>query len=194
MGGGEGDNRGWDGWMASPTRWTWVWAGSGSWWRTGKPGVLQSTGSQELDVTERLSRTELKLTSTAGGKLSSQTLWGCPLLWGSSLSPTSWLSMRWPGPGAARQAVNVAPLAPWMAQLLLSVSLVDRQWNWQGTPPLITLYVRPQIVLLVSIKPHRLHSISTLVSEHLLISADYSYFCFLKFSKFYRLFLWEAVF
>ena len=39
---------GWDGWMASPTRWTWVWAGSGSWWWTGKPAVLQSTGSQRV--------------------------------------------------------------------------------------------------------------------------------------------------
>ena len=38
--GGEGDNRGWDGCMASPTQWTWVWANSRSWWRTGKPGVL----------------------------------------------------------------------------------------------------------------------------------------------------------
>ena len=42
---GEGDNRGWDGWMASPTQWTWVWVNSGSWWRTGRPGVLQSMGS-----------------------------------------------------------------------------------------------------------------------------------------------------
>ena len=41
--GGEGDGREWDGWMASPTRWTWVWVGSGSWWWTGRPGVLQST-------------------------------------------------------------------------------------------------------------------------------------------------------
>ena len=40
--GGEGDDRGWDGWMASPTRWTWVWASAGSWWWTGRPGVLQS--------------------------------------------------------------------------------------------------------------------------------------------------------
>ena len=38
--GGEGDDRGWDGWKASPTQWTWVWAGSESWWRTGRPGVL----------------------------------------------------------------------------------------------------------------------------------------------------------
>ena len=44
---GEGD-RGWDGWMASLTQWTWVWASSGSWWWTGQPGVLQSTGSQRV--------------------------------------------------------------------------------------------------------------------------------------------------
>ena len=46
--GGEGDDRGWDGWMASPTQWTWVWVSSGSWWRTGKPDVLQSIGSQRV--------------------------------------------------------------------------------------------------------------------------------------------------
>ena len=38
----------WDGWMASPTQWTWVWANSGRWWRTGKPGVLQSMGLQRV--------------------------------------------------------------------------------------------------------------------------------------------------
>ena len=48
MAGGEGDDRGWDGWMASPTWWTWVWASSGSWWWTGKPGVLQSMESQRV--------------------------------------------------------------------------------------------------------------------------------------------------
>ena len=46
--GEEGDNRGWDGWMASPTQSTWVWVNFGSWWWTGKPGVLQSTGSQRV--------------------------------------------------------------------------------------------------------------------------------------------------
>ena len=45
---GEGGNRGWDGWMASPTQWTWVWADSGKWWWTGKPGMLQSLGSQKI--------------------------------------------------------------------------------------------------------------------------------------------------
>ena len=45
--GGEGNDRGWDGWMASPTPWTWVWARSQSWW-TGRPGMLQSMGSQKF--------------------------------------------------------------------------------------------------------------------------------------------------
>ena len=46
--GGEGDDRRWDGWMASPTQWTWVWVNSGSWWWTGRPGVLQSMGLQRV--------------------------------------------------------------------------------------------------------------------------------------------------
>ena len=45
---GEGDDRGWDGWMTSPTQWIWVWANSRSWWWTGRPGVLQSMGSQRV--------------------------------------------------------------------------------------------------------------------------------------------------
>ena len=46
--GGEGDNRGWDGWMASLTQWTWVWVNSGSWWWRGRPGILQFMGSQRV--------------------------------------------------------------------------------------------------------------------------------------------------
>ena len=46
--GREEDDRGWDCWMASPTQWTWVWISSQSWWWTGKPGVLQSMGSQRV--------------------------------------------------------------------------------------------------------------------------------------------------
>ena len=45
---GEGDDRGWDGWMASLTRWTWVWVNSRSWWWTGRPGVLWFMGSQRV--------------------------------------------------------------------------------------------------------------------------------------------------
>ena len=43
---GVGDDRGWNGWMVSSTQWIWVWVNFGSWWWTGKPGVLQSMGSQ----------------------------------------------------------------------------------------------------------------------------------------------------
>ena len=46
--GGEGDDRGWDGWMASLTQWTWVWLNSGSWWWTGMSGVLQPMGLQRV--------------------------------------------------------------------------------------------------------------------------------------------------
>ena len=57
--GGEVDNRGWDGWMVSPTQRTWIWARSGSWWRTWKPGMLQSMGSQRV---RQIWVTELKWT------------------------------------------------------------------------------------------------------------------------------------
>ena len=57
--GGEGDDTGWDGWMASPTQWTWVWVKSGSWWWTGWPGMLYSMGHKESDTTEWLNWTEL---------------------------------------------------------------------------------------------------------------------------------------
>ena len=46
--GGEGDDRGWDGWMASPTQWIWFWVDAGRWWWTGRPGVLQFKGSQRV--------------------------------------------------------------------------------------------------------------------------------------------------
>ena len=46
--GGEGENRGWDGWMALATRWTWVWVNCGSWWWTGRPGVLRFMGSKRV--------------------------------------------------------------------------------------------------------------------------------------------------
>ena len=71
--GGEGDDRGWDGWMASLTRWTWVWVNSRSWWWTGRPGVLRFMGPQRVghDWT-----TELK-----HGSASYISLWTPPNLW-----------------------------------------------------------------------------------------------------------------
>ena len=60
----KGDDRGWDGWMASPTQWTWVWVNSRSWWWTGRPGVLQLLGSQVSDTTEQLNWTYLNRPNT----------------------------------------------------------------------------------------------------------------------------------
>ena len=57
---GDRDNRGWSGWMASPAWWTWVWASSGTWWWTEKPGVLQSMGLQRVRHEWVLNWTELK--------------------------------------------------------------------------------------------------------------------------------------
>ena len=60
---GERADRGWDGWMASPTQWAWVWVNSGNWWWTGRPGVLQSMGSHRAwhDWATELKWTELNI-------------------------------------------------------------------------------------------------------------------------------------
>ena len=59
--GGEGDNRGWDDWMVSPTQCTWVWASFGSWWWTGKPGMLQSVQGVTKSRTRLSDWTELNI-------------------------------------------------------------------------------------------------------------------------------------
>ena len=61
--GGEGGDRGWDGWMASSTKWTWVWASSGSWWWTGMSGLLQSMRSQRVghDLATELNWRKIKM-------------------------------------------------------------------------------------------------------------------------------------
>ena len=63
---GEGDDRGWDGWMASPTQWTWVWTNSGRWWKTEKPGVLQSMGSQRARHDLAAEQQQVNLNSLMG--------------------------------------------------------------------------------------------------------------------------------
>ena len=76
--GGEGDDRGWDGWVASPTQWAWVWVNSGSWWWTGRPGVLRFMGSQRVghDWVTELNWTEV--TSVVPDSLwLSNREWGC---------------------------------------------------------------------------------------------------------------------
>ena len=65
----EGDDRGWDGWMASLTRWTWVWVNSGSWWWIRRPGVLRFMGSQRVghDWVTELNWTDCYLLGFSGG-------------------------------------------------------------------------------------------------------------------------------
>ena len=82
--GGEVDDRGWDGWMASPTQWTWVWVNSGSQWWTGKPGVLQSPVLQRVGHDWA---TELNCC------LSAQSPWPV-LAFGSSCKPRPVLFLR----------------------------------------------------------------------------------------------------
>ena len=67
----KGDDRGWDGWMASLTRWPWVWLNSRSWWWTGRPGLLRFMGSQRVghDRATELNWTELRATTTLGAAL-----------------------------------------------------------------------------------------------------------------------------
>ena len=68
--GGEGDNRGWDGWISSPTQWTWVWASSWSWWWTGSLVCFSPWGCTESDMTEQLNLTELNWNITVWEKIS----------------------------------------------------------------------------------------------------------------------------
>ena len=75
---GEGDDRGWSGWMALPTRWTWVWVDSGSWWWTGRPGMLWFMGSQRV---EHDWATELNWTES----LFIELLWTCYPFWDKKL-------------------------------------------------------------------------------------------------------------
>ena len=75
--GGKGDDREWDGWIASSTQWTWVWVGSRSWWWTGRPGVLQSMESQRVGHDWA---TELNWTSMPGHSMPSTLLDDCFVL------------------------------------------------------------------------------------------------------------------
>ena len=64
--GGEGDDRGWNGWMASLTQWTWVWVNSGSWWWTGRAGMLQAMELQSQTWLSDWNWTELLCVSLSG--------------------------------------------------------------------------------------------------------------------------------
>ena len=91
--GGEGDDRGWDGWMASPTQWKWVWVDSGSWWWTGRPSVLRFMRSQRVRhewVTELNWRAPTTSTGSINKSSNSSPLsWWCHPTISSSVIPFS---------------------------------------------------------------------------------------------------------
>ena len=114
-----GDDRGWDGWMASPTQWTWVWMDSGSWWWTGRPGVLQSTGSYGW-VTE--------LMSVESVMPSNYLILCCPLL----LLPSIFPSIRI---FSSESALHIRWLKYWSFSFLISPSnehsgLISSRIDW----------------------------------------------------------------
>ena len=111
--GGKGDDQGWDGWMASPTRWTWVWVNSGSWWWTGRPGVLQFMGSQRVGHDWA---TELNWTAAAAAAAAAKSLQSCPTLWDPIDSSP---------PGSSIPGILQARTSEWVA---ISFS---NSWKWE---------------------------------------------------------------
>ena len=93
--GGEGDDRGWDGWLASLTRWTWVWVNSGSWWWTKRPGVLQFMGLQRVGHD---CMTELNPAYTLNKQGDNIQPWHTPFpIWNQSVFPCPVLTVAsWP--------------------------------------------------------------------------------------------------
>ena len=88
--GGERDDRGWDGWMASSTQWAWVWASSGSWWWIAKPGVLQSMGSQRVRHDGANERNWRKRRATV--RVTAETRWACSIHMASTTEGPPWAS------------------------------------------------------------------------------------------------------
>ena len=114
--GGEGDDRGWDGWMASLTQWTWVWVSSGSWWWTGKPGVLLSMGSQsQTQLSDWTDLTELKYILSV---LAAQS---CPIL----SNP-----MDWSPPDSSVHGILQARMLEWVAIFFSRGSSWPRDSTW----------------------------------------------------------------
>ena len=93
--------RGWDGWMASPVQWTWIWANFGRWWGGGRFGVLQSMGSQIVGHTERLNNSNNKkdhgqgidmnyILDSGWAELSQKCVCSCVISWEMELKGVDW--------------------------------------------------------------------------------------------------------
>ena len=161
--GGEGDDRGWDGWMASPTWWAWVWVNSGSWWWTGRPGVLRFVGSQRVghDRVTELNWTEYQVQCLTHHKCWKLVAQFCPTLCDPmDCSPQVPLSMTWTQVSyiasgfftiwATREALSEFSMN-WTDSICLQVSaegdletviLMIRKWKWKVFSP-VQLFATP---------------------------------------------------
>ena len=142
----KGTTRGWDGWMASPTRWTWVWVNSGSGWWTGRPGVLRFMGSQRVghDWATELNWTEaifffcivIYLLFIIFGRATSSLPWGfalvaanrdCSSLWCMGFSLRCLFLLQSVGLGCA----GFRSCCSWAQELWLPASRAETQLLWQ---------------------------------------------------------------
>ena len=129
--GGEGDDRGWDGWMASLTQWTWVWANSGSWWWTGRPGVLRFMGSQrvghnwatELNWTEGLARVRGSGSNYLPTILRVLQYFRCRS-WILALLPYVSISLKWESWAERQTSRRREPLLWWAS------ACANSRWLW----------------------------------------------------------------
>ena len=163
--GRQGDDRGWDGWMASPTQWTWVWVSSKSWWWTGKPGVLQSMRLQ--------SRTRLSWTEPKGnqpwifiGRIVAEA--EAPILWPHDTK--NWLIRKDPDAGKdwrqEEKGMTEDEIDGWMALLT--------QWSW-GWASSGRWWRTGKLGMLPSMVSHQVAKRGTSGSSSVLPDAEYSW-------------------
>ena len=139
--GEKGDEGGLDGWMALLTQWAWVWVNSGSWWQTGRPGVLQSMGSQRVghDWATELNWTEsCKWHSSVTFSLSALLMW---LLWWSRRDPGG-SELRRLLPSVSKDLRHLLQKLPrcWMLQ-------TPEVWTWKWILHQLNFQMRPQASL-----------------------------------------------
>ena len=145
---GEGDNRGWDGWMASPNRWTWVWASSGRQWKTRKPclpclawrtGVLQSMGSQRVRHDWATEWQQSVPQCAARSQLCTQWMmwvaWNWPVFTPQKLANVKNQDFLPPGEPVIKYLLEYHCLTPLASSTRWTwVWVNSRSWWWTGKP------------------------------------------------------------